>query len=213
MNRSSAAAVGCLAVVALALPGATASSSETFAIEFHGGTVAQYVDLVRDHAPHANIVIDGGVDEMVIGKITLPAIELNLAMEALARTMPDGIQLEVDVSRGEHSSLFTVSSWQPQATQPPRSARSRSTATSSTLLVEAISVALLAERDELASLLQSLQQAHVMMENASNCELELDADAGLLLVKGTGAQRSLVREIIDHWTNVVWSEDHALEQE
>lgn len=212
MNRASAAAVGCLAVVAIALPGATTSPSETFGIEFHGGTVAQYVDLVRHHAPSANIVIDGGVEGMVIGTITLPAIELSLAMEALARTMPGGVQIQVDVSQGDQSSLFTVSSWDRPSAQPSRTARPRAGTAASGLMVEAISVAIVAGRDQLPSLLQSLHQANAMMENASGCVLELDHAAGLLLVKGTGSQRSLMREIVDHWTDVVLSESLATDQ-
>ncbi len=144
-------------------------------VEFAGGSVAQYVDVIRQAAPGINIVITGSAADYAVPEIQLKQVPAIVALECLNRATSEQIFVE-------YPDYIAYVQNQDQ----------------STTNVRVINVKQLLNAIDKADLLTAIEVGLEMQDKPSlKVDLKLHEETGLLFVKGLENQTSLIEEIVN----------------
>ncbi len=149
---------------------------QIISVEFAGGTVDEYVGMVRKAAAGTNIVITGMAGDFILPDIQLNKVPVDSALDCIVRASRD----QLSMYYSDHV-VFVEDDRQPPTTG-----------------VTVINVKQLLASVDKADVLTAIEVGMEMQgEQPVKIELKLHEETGLLFVKGLHSQTHLVTEIVN----------------
>ena len=213
--------------------------ASTLSVDFKGGTIAEYIDVLSKAAPDLNVVIRPETKEMSMPPVSLKGVVHGTALQLIPALADSGSEITVTPVRGGAGSEVFVIGVQPQRFQgampmgtsapmmappPPSTVRGtggmprRSSQVQSGKLVRVFSLkALTAGTDALKpeTVLTAIDTALGLQKEDGGAEaasLKLHAESGLLVVHGDPAQIDAVEQVLSTMEKDLRSQEGSLQQ-
>jgi hypothetical protein len=174
----------------------------TISIEFAGGSLRNFTDLVRQTPMHPNIVVSGQADAIQLPAISLQGASVEAALQSVGAIVPDPWDVGVRAMGHGERRVFTVVAGERHHVPPPQASASRPQGVRVFSLTKLISPLPIDSQDHpVAQTPETILSAtQVAMELSQETEekpvLRFHPESGLLLVKGTSQQIDAVEQVL-----------------
>jgi hypothetical protein len=152
-------------------------------VDFAGGTLADYVKMIRESSKKANIVVSKNAEKTVLPQITINGVEVETAIMILEK-----LNLDLDIDRSD--SVIVINA---------RAVKDSITVVNITPI--------LAEHPRETLLTAITEGLELIGSNPDQVALKMHRDTGLLFIRGTLRETSLVSDIVNQLSpreNIRW---------